>query len=121
MRNCIANHKHYHGTNQRRRSCYCNVADEPVSAAGVSCSTAACLLTAELSAGWGVWPHVPAKHQHSFSIPAPGTCTARVVNELLLSFMKLCTVAGDGEYYNKDIILVNNPKTSCPYYNVKLS
>ena len=82
----------------------CNVADEPVSAAGVSCSTAARLLTAELSAGWGVWPHVPAKHQHSFSIPAPGTCTARVVNEPLLSF----TVAG--EYYNKDIILVNNPK-----------
>ena len=64
----------------------CNVADEPVSAAGVSCSTAARLLTAELSAGWGVWPHVPAKHQHSFSIPAPGTCTARVVNEPLLSF-----------------------------------
>ena len=79
-----------------------------MSAAGVSCSTAACLLTAELSAGWGVWPHVPAKHQHSFSIPAPGTCTARVVNEPLLRFMKLCTVAG--EYYNKDIILVNNPK-----------
>ena len=78
----------------------CNVADEPVSAAGVSCSTAACLLTAELSAGWGVWPHVPAKHQHSFSIPAPGTCcTARVVNEPLLSF----TVAGG--YY---IVLVES-------------
>ena len=82
-----------------------------MSAAGVSCSTAACLLTAELSAGWGVWPHVPAKHQHSFSIPAPGTCTARVVNEPLLSF----TVAR--EYYNKDIILVEASTSAFTIHN----